>query len=457
MKLKGLVWFFAIALILISVWELSYTFVVRSYESKIEAQAKRTVKSEYPNVTGDQLDLLIKAKKQHLLDSTRDKVIYMGTTYQKCKENELNLGLDLQGGMSVTMNVSLEGLLKSLSNNPKDPQLLKAIQTATAEKQSNVGEDYITLFRDAYTQQNPGVKLSTVFAGPGKEIKVADDDDKVTTELQTIAKGAIDQTYKILLKRIDKFGVAQPNINLDENKGIINVELAGVSDKERVRKLLQSSANLQFWEVYNLQELEDPLTNADKVLSDYLAGATKDSVTNKTTVDSTKLNATKNAFLRIINPIQPQQDPKTGKEIFAANIGAIALKDTGTFNSYINMDIVKNAFPENCKFLLGTEQTSAKDGMHFYELYAIKTVPGSDKAKLEGDGVDDAYQSYDDRGQPSIKMEMTNVGAKTWAKITADNAPVGDNPGRPIAIVLDDVVYTTPMKYSRSILQCYNK
>jgi SecD/SecF fusion protein len=256
MKLKGLVWFFAIALTLISIWELSYTWVVRSYETTVKTQAEKIVKKQYPDAKGEDKDLLVKSRMQHILDSTRDKEIYpvVGTTYQKCKENELNLGLDLQGGINVTMDVSLEGLLKSLSNNPKDPALLKAIQTASAQKVTS-DADYITLFRNAYTQQNPNAKLASLFAGAGKQIKITDSDDKVIGQVRTIAKGAINQTYKILLKRIDKFGVAQPNINLDENKGIINVELAGVTDKERVRKYLQSSANLQFWEVYNIGEL----------------------------------------------------------------------------------------------------------------------------------------------------------------------------------------------------------
>ncbi|MBI3883113.1 MAG: protein translocase subunit SecDF, partial [Sphingobacteriales bacterium] len=231
MKLKGLVWFFAIALTLISIWELSYTWVVRSYEGKVKAQAEKIVKSQYPNATGEDKELLVKGRMQHILDSTRDKEIFpmVGTSYQKCKENELNLGLDLQGGINVTMDVSLDGLLKSLSNNPKDPALLKAIQTANAQK-INSDADYITLFRTAYTQQNPAAKLSSLFAGSGKEVKITDNDDVVTDKIRVTAKTAINQTYKILLKRIDKFGVAQPNINLDENKGIINVELAGVTD-----------------------------------------------------------------------------------------------------------------------------------------------------------------------------------------------------------------------------------
>ncbi|MEO7488943.1 MAG: protein translocase subunit SecDF, partial [Ferruginibacter sp.] len=227
MKLKGLVWFFAIALILISIWELSYTLVVRNYEAKIKTQAEKIVKSQYPEATGEDKNALVKTRMRRILDSTKEKSIYpiVGTSYQKCKENELNLGLDLQGGMSVTMEVSLEGLLKSISNNPKDPALVKAIQTATAQKVA-ANSDYITLFAKAFAQQNPGTPLASKFAGAGKAIKITDSDDKVTADIRTLGKSAINETYKILLKRIDKFGVAQPNINLDENKGIIQVELA---------------------------------------------------------------------------------------------------------------------------------------------------------------------------------------------------------------------------------------
>ena len=253
MKLKGLVWFFTIALTLISLWELSYTWVVRSYENTVKAKAEQLVKKQSLNVSPDEFKLLVKEKTQRILDSTKDESIYpvVGTTYQKCKENELNLGLDLQGGMSVTMDVSLEGLLKSLSNNPRDPQLLEALKIATAKKTTSES-DYISLFVEAYTQKNGAEKLSSLFAGSGKNVKVGDNDKTVISKINTVAKDAIQQTYKILIKRIDKFGVAQPNINLDENKGVITVELAGINDPERVRKFLQSSANLQFWEVFQI-------------------------------------------------------------------------------------------------------------------------------------------------------------------------------------------------------------
>src|SRR6185369_2247491 len=157
---------------------------------------------QYPDAKGEDKNALVKIKMRHLLDSNKEKSIYpiVGTSYQKCKENELNLGLDLQGGMSVTMEVALDGLLKSLSNNPKDPALVKAIQTATAQK-VNSNTDFITFFSKAFAQQNPGTPLASLFAGAGKQIKVTDSDDKVISDIRTTAKGAINETYKILLKR----------------------------------------------------------------------------------------------------------------------------------------------------------------------------------------------------------------------------------------------------------------
>jgi len=434
MKLKGLVWFFTIALILISLWELSYTWVVRSYESKVKAQAEKLVKRESANLSVDDRNALVKVKMQHILDSTRDKSIYplVGTSYQKCKENELNLGLDLQGGISVTMDVSLEGLIKSLSNNSHDPQLLQALQNATAQK-INSEDNYIDLFSSAYIKQNGSGKLNTLFAGPNKEIKIGESDNSVTSKIKTIAKGAINQTYKILVKRIDKFGVAQPNINLDENKGVINVELAGVNDIDRVRKYLQSSANLQFWEVYRIDELASSLKSADDNLHNYLNGI----AAGDTTKDSSKAKLNQNPLIRIMNPIDVQTD-KNGKQFFAAAIGRVALQDTGLFLSYLSNPVVMSAFPTNVKFLFGVEEKSDKGNIRFLPLYAMKTIPGSEKAPLEGDGVEEAKQDYDELGRPAIKMQMSSVGSKTWARLT------GKNVGRPIAIALDDIVYTAP-------------
>ena len=436
MRLKGLVWFFTIALILISIWELSYTWVVRNYEGDVRAQATRLVSKQAAGLSPDDKQTLIDSKTQRILDSTKEKVIYplLGTTYQKAKEAELNLGLDLQGGISVTMNVALDGLIKSLSNNSKDQQLLKALQVAKTQT-VNSDDNLITLFTREYAKQNGPNRLKDIFAGAGKEVKISDNDDAVTTKLQTIAKGAINQTYKILVKRIDKFGVAQPNINLNENKGIINVELAGIKDPERITKFLQSSANLQFWEVYNIGELGEALTIADKNLQGYLNGIAAGDTSK---LNDTTLNKQNQApFFRIINPIDVQKDAN-GKQYFVPSIGSVALQDTATFYSYINNDVVKSALPGNVKFLFGIEEKAAKGGQRFFPLYAIKTLPGSEKAPIEGDAVANAIQQFDQMGKASISMQMNPTGTKQWARLTTKNV------GRPIAITLDDIVYSAP-------------
>ena len=443
MKLKGLVWFFAITLILISVYQLSFTWVVNSHENKMKAKAEKIVKMRNPGISGDEKDNLVKAEFARLLDSTRDVKIYpvLGTTYQKSKENELNLGLDLQGGMNVTLNVSLEGVLKSLSNNPKDPQLINAINK-TNQLKTTSDLDYMTLFGQVFKQQNPSVNLASLFAGAGKAIKISDSDNKVIDQLNTIAKGAINQTYKILLNRIDQFGVAQPSINLNANKGIITVELAGVQDATRVRNLLQASAHLQFWEVYNIGEIGKNIDDADKALGQYLSGTAPDTTKNandttKAAVDSSALLANQHPLASVIHFIGPQQD-KSGKPQYFAAIANIELKDTAKANEYLNLDIVKSNFPSDMKFLYGLEQKDEKANRKYFELYAIKTVPGTDKAKLEGEGVEDSRADYDERGRPAIKMQMTPSGSRTWAKLTTDNV------NKPIAIVLDDIVYSAP-------------
>ena len=432
MKLKGLVWFFAIALICISIWELSYTFVVRSYEANVKTQAERTVKSQHPEATGEDKNALVKARMRRILDSTKEKSIYpiVGTSYQKCKENELNLGLDLQGGMSVTMEVSLEGLLKSVSNNPKDPKLLKALQTATAQKVAAT-TDYITLFSNAFTQQNPGTQLASIFAGAGKAIKITDSDDKVISQIRVIAKGAINETYKILLKRIDKFGVAQPNINLDENKGIIQVELAGVTDKERVRKYLQASANLQFWAVYSLDEIGKGYENAAASLGTYLSSTNADSAS---VGDSAKKAKYASALIEVMTPMDIRQEKIPYNKQFNFITHA---KDTAALNSYLSLEVVRSNFPVDSRILFGAEESPEK-GTKYIPVYVVKTLPGGEKPAMDGESVEEAFQGYDEKGAPSIKMNMTSTGAKKWADLTKNNV------GRPVAIALDDIVYTAP-------------
>jgi SecD/SecF fusion protein len=429
MKLKGLVWFFTIVLIVVSLWELSYTWVVRSYEKTVKAKVEKQLKSQLATLsTKEEKEALVETRMLKILDSTKDKEIYpvLGTSYQKCKSNELNLGLDLQGGMSVTMDVNLQGLLKSLSNNPKDIALQTAMNKATADK-LNSDENYIDLFTKAYAAQNGAGKLAALFSGANKEVKVNDNDAAVNQKLKEVAKGAINQTYRIIEKRISGFGVSQPNINLDENKGVIVVELAGKVSPERIRKSLQSSANLQFWSVKLLsdQDFQTKFFEADKALASFLKAT-----------DTTKAKDSVKAEGIFGSIVQFSIDPKNNQIVPAPYFGVINSSNASTFNEYINSPAFKNVMGDGIKFLLGAEQKG--QGGNYQEVYAVETVNGLDKAPMEGDAVAEASQSYDDKGKPSIKMNMTPAGSRTWANLTEKNN------GRFVAISLDDLVYSAP-------------
>ena len=469
MQFKGLVRFFAVALILISLYQLHFTWVVRNHENKMEKKAKAYVNASYGSANAEVKDLEYKKRLRRLLDSTKESTITYGTSgavnYQKAKEQELNLGLDLQGGMSVTLEVELEDLLRSLSNNAKDPSLNKAIITANQRK-ANSDADFITLFAQAYKEQNPTARLASIFAGTGQRtIKMEDSDNDVITKLRAYSDGAISNTYNVLQKRIDQFGVAQPNVQLDKNKGIITVELPGVKDDpERVRKYLQATANLQFTELYNIGELDKPLTDAEAALKDFYSGVktvvdssaktvTTAAVTdtNKTATigelvkttptgktDSTKPAQSDYSFFKIFQPIAPQQG-QDGRMSYAPYLGFISVRDTSIFNEYLNIENVKNQFPVNMKIVYGVPEKNAQGiKSDVLPVYALKTIEGSDKARLEGDGVQQAVQDYDDRGRPAIKMVMTKQGERIWGEMTTDNV------GKPIAIVLDNIVYSAP-------------
>jgi SecD/SecF fusion protein len=453
--MRALVSIFAGLLIVISLYQLSFTWFVNKHESAMTQKAERFVKNNYPaaetkypgnkdaqNLYKDSLSLLVRDRTQHLLDSTKDtKITWWGTTYQKSKESELLLGLDLQGGINVTLDIELEGLIKGLANNSRDASLVRAIQLADQKKLTNGGANYIDLFAQAFGEVNPGTRLAPLFANSNKnKLKFESSNGEVISYLHDQASAGMKQTFQVLTKRIDKFGVSQPNIQLDENKGIITVELAGATDPDRVRKYLQSSANLQFWEVYNIQELQNSLLNADKVLQKYLNGI-KDSAAlarQDSSADSTTSALNRNPF-RIMHFIQPQQDAK-GQLRYAAALATPLLKDTSAINTYLSIPAVRNQFPANVKFLWGKQETDDNGKAYPYlELYAIKTIPGNDKAKLEGEVITDARQDYDPvTGGVVVEMSMNKHGADVWSKMTTDNV------GLPLAITLDDVVYSAP-------------
>jgi SecD/SecF fusion protein len=449
MQLKGLVRFFTFALILICLYQLSFTLFVRNHEKAMEAKAnswiKKFPKAEqvYPANKEEQLlykDSLSDIQKvyyKRLLDSTKDTKLAFGlVTYGTAKERELMLGLDLQGGMSVTMEVGLDGLIKSLANYTKDPTFNTALNNAVTKK-ANSNADLISLFRDEYSSLNPTGKLAPIFATRSNgKLKIDASNEVVVTYLKGQATQAFNNTYRILRTRIDRFGLASPNINPDANKGIINIELAGVTDKERVRSYLQSTANLQFFEVYTFEnkDFQNGIVAADKAIEASLNGIKDSNSTAK--LDTSKLNPNKNPLLRTVQFTQPYQG-KNGQPIFPAEIGYIFKNDTGKLNSYLALPEVKNKFPSNLVFMYGKMESEDEKVKDVVPIYAIKTLENG-QAELEGDHVANAAQDFDERGRVAIKMNMDKVGTSIWAKITSKNI------GKPVAIVLDNIVYSAP-------------
>ncbi len=459
MQLKGLVRFFTILLILYSIYELSFTWVVRSHEKKMEAKARQFVSQNYASADKDVQEQIYKDRLKRLLDSTKDKTVHYGfggaISYQKAKEEELNLGLDLQGGINVTMEVELSGLLRSMANNSKDPNFIKALDNANKRK-ANSNADFITLFAEEYNKVNPNGKLAPLFAAANPDrIKITDDNSKVISELRKEAQSAFDRTFHVLQSRIDQFGVASPNINPDRERGIISVELPGVQDQERVRRYLQSSANLQFWEVYNISELGASIQQADDAFNTLMGGKSGDTAAAAATKDTTAASDTTLAGLQApdtaaaANPlagrrslgevIQFSIDPATGQAFDNGQIGYVLIKDTSLVRSYLENPTVRSKFPADIAFMYGIPETGRDNKKsNFVALYGIKTY-GNEKAKLEGEAVVDARQDYNPTtGGVEVSMRMNPAGARVWEQMTRANK------GRSIAIVLDNVVYSAP-------------
>ena len=484
MQLRGLVAVFAVLLIIYSVWLLSFTWFVNKHESKMADRAQAYMNANYPEAKKfakpadytDTLKSLYRDRLTELLDSTKEeKITWFGDTYGKARERELNLGLDLQGGMNVTMEVELTGLLRSLANNSKNPQFLQALEAANQQK-ANSDKDFISLFYTEFKRIAGSDKLAGIFstANADKITKNASD-AKVLEVIRNEAGQAINRTYYIMQKRIDKFGVAQPSLNLEEAKGIITVDLPGIDDKDRVRKFLQTSANLQFWEVYNYGELADEFAAADRAFTALITGTTNDTTVKKAdtslvkTGDTSKIKIDTNQTLsQILNQTQASTGSNTstkptiatdqrkslrdyiryaqysqdqqGQIRWEGPVGYVKINDTGTVRKYLNQ---LNTLPGDvrlCYGILEREQTTdkLKDEVG---LYAIKTY-GADKAPIEGDVVVDASQSFENvSGKPIVLMSMNSKGTDEWATLTDKSA----KNNIPIAIVLDNTVYSAPV------------
>lgn len=505
MQLKGLVRIFAAALILISLYQLSFTFLVRNYEKKVVTQAKNDVTKLYPTPEQkypgskeqqafyqDSLNDFVKFRRQELLDSVSNKQIVgfpWYVTYTKAKERELNLGLDLQGGMNVVLDVSVEDVIRSLSGHSKDQAFNKALDLAKQRKKASQS-DFVSLFGTAYEEVQPSGRLATIFANAyEKDINFNSTNQQVLNVIRREANAAIKNTYLVLQKRIDKFGVAQPNISLDENKGIISVELAGVDNPDRVRRYLQASANLEFRETYKnnqefvvgiLQPVNDALKAAlggksavdttaaktDSALlasSDTVKGAAskdttktasldsylaKDSSGKGKKADSAQSQAQLERDFAKTNPLFSVMRPyisQDGQIVPGPVVGMILPKDTATFRRYLQMPAVKSLVPKDLVFVYGQENKADRNGA--MEVYALKVNPANPAPPVSGERVVDARQDFDQNGSPEISMTMDNTGARDWKKLTGQLAPTNPDDRSTfnyVAIVLDGIVYSAP-------------
>ena len=467
MQLKGLVRFFTVLLIIYSLYQLSFTWFVRNHEKKMEAKATAFIKKAYPAakdkfpnnkdsqaIYQEFLDKEYQKRLQRLLDSTKDKTVTYGingaVSYKKAKAEELNLGLDLQGGMNVTLEVEMTGLLRSLANNSKDPNFLAAIQNANNRK-ANSGADFVTLFIEEYRKLEKTRPLASLFAGGSSEkIDINSSDSRVESYIRQQANDAFDRTYNKLSKRIDQFGVAQPAINPIRDKSRINVELPGVKDKDRVRKLLQTTANLQFWETYRIVDLQQAFINVETNLDAFLKGTIQDSATAPAVPDTTQPAVPDTAGSLLSKNIDTAKDKKITADAAqkktlgqfirfgeGEGLGLVELKDTATVLQFLNAPQLRKYFPADAVFAYGD---ASRQNAKMYPIYVLRTY-NREKAPLEGDAISKAEAVYDNSGRPIVSIEMTNAGAIEWGKITEKSAAQKI----PIAIVLDGTVYSAPI------------
>ncbi len=433
MQNKGIVRFFAIALTLVCIFYLSFSVVTNYYENKAKKIAN-----------GDE------RVEQAYLDSLANEKVYFGNwTLKDCRETAIGLGLDLKGGMNVILEVSVPDVIKTLADNKTDEAFNTAINNA-AKQAVNSQEDVISLFIREYRQLAPGQPLSGLFATQQLRGRVdqKSTDAQVESVLRDEVKAAVENSFNVLRTRIDRFGVVQPNIqNLEDNMGRIMVELPGIKEPERVRKLLQGSANLEFWETYDATEIAGYLQNADAALRNVLANngsaqtsekaapaeaiSTSDSIANALRGTDTASEADLRREYPLLSILQVSN--------YAGPIaGYVNVKDTAEVNRYLAMPEVQAQLPRDLSLKWGVAPADGDPKKQTYELYAIKVTSRNGKAPLEGDVVVDAQDEYDQYSRPAVSMQMNNDGARRWSQLTKENI------GKSIAIVLDNYVYSAP-------------
>ena len=455
MQNKGFVKVFAVLLTLVCMFYLSFSFVTRHYNSKA---------AEYAG--GDPV------KESSYLDSLSTQKVWLGYTLKECREMEISLGLDLKGGMNVVLELNVADVIRSLSNNNQDENFNNALDLAY-ENQATSQKDFIDLFAEEYKKLDNGARLSAIFSTFELKDKITpqSSDAQVIAVLKEELKSAIDNSFNVLRTRIDRFGVVSPNIQRLETAGRILVELPGVKEPERVRKLLQGSANLEFWETYNLPEIYQQLVAADNMLatilkSDDTAAVGSDTTaieaTEEVVADNAAAETTNDAdsLLAKIGEDKPEAQAAKSMEEFAKQhplfavlqinqyngqlapgpvVGIADKKDIAKINEYLNMKQVKDILPRNLSLKWGVKAIDEKE-QYFY-LYAIKMTNRDGTPALGGDVVTDANADFVQqagRSEQQVSMTMNAEGAKAWARLTKENI------GKAVAIVLDDMVYSAP-------------
>ena len=456
MQSKGAIRFVAICLALACLWQLSFSVVTRVQERKADKYAEKAVEAfsasaDFNSVSDEDkayvLDSISKVNNRRFLDSISAEKVYFGYTYKDVKVKDINLGLDLKGGMNVMLQVQLEDLVKALAGNSQDPQFLAAIDSAKV-RSVNSRDNFITLFGKAWQETAGGRPLSDIFATFDLKDKVTSQssDADVLSVIEKESESAISNSFNVLRNRIDRFGVTQPNIQKLGNSGRILVELPGVKEPERVRKLLQGTASLEFWTTFQFSEIEPFLTEANAKLAEILPSAETVAEAaqpaDSSDILSQEVNATANENEELEN--YRKQNP-----LFAvlrpsgyntnACIGFASYADTALVNKYLAMPQIRECFPHEFTPMWTVKPSDQIPGGNYFELVAIRNTSRDGKAPLDGDAVTEAHVQYGDGGaRPEVSMSMNAEGAQTWARLTKDNI------GRQVAIVLDGMVYSYP-------------
>ncbi len=452
MQSKGAIRFVTICLLLACLWQLSFTLVTsiqnRKAQQRAEQVAQKVDLAAVPEADrAFYLDSIRKIESRRYTDSISGEKVYLGYTFKEVQNQEINLGLDLKGGMNVMLQVQLEDLVRALAGNDQSPQFLQALSLAK-ERSVNSQSDFITLFGDAWKEVSGGMRLAQIFGTyeMRDRIKPESTDEQVLSVIKDEAESAVANSFNVLRNRIDRFGVTQPSIQKLGNTGRILVELPGVKEPERVRKLLQGTASLEFWPTFTYDEMATYLDEANTRLAEILSAGEAPAAAAAPAADDVvaqeiQAQNAEDAGLeaaRKANPLYAILSPSGMRG--NACIGFAAAADTAQINKYLRMPEIEAIFPAEFRPMWSVQPSDYMQSDNIYELVAIKSTSRDGKAPLDGGVVTDAHVDYDQRrgGYPGVSMTMNAEGANIWARLTKENI------GRQVAIVLDGTVYSYP-------------